>query len=500
MGLFQRIWAGLQQKASTIQPLIYLMNGGGVVSPSRDPRQIAKEGYQANAIVYRCVSLTAQTVASIPVGVFVKGERVENQLSELLRRPNPSQGYGAWMQDLVSFLALTGNSYTEGLVTGGKIKELWVHRTDRMKIKPGRFGVAQYIYEAGGQSKAWDVDPVTQVSPIMHVKYWNPLHDWYGQSPIEAAANCVDQHNLAGAWNQSLLQNSARPSGILQYEGRLTEAQYEKLKSEVSSMYEGSRNAGRPMLAEQGLKFVATQLNALEMDWINGRNMSAREIALVFNIAPQMLGIPGDSTYSNYQEARQALYEDLAMPLLDFILDDFNAYIAPLYKGMEVRKIVDDIPALAAKRQARWATIAGADFMTANEKREAVGLPRVDARDANMLFINPALIPVGPAPGALSSQEEGGTEEGEPDMPETISKDKLDMILSVLEKLKAGSLSVELARDVVAKIDPTFDLSKLEGPAEEEEPEEEPPAVVPPQVPPAEEEEEEEEEEEDPKA
>jgi hypothetical protein len=104
------------------------------------------------------------------------------------------------------------------------------------------------------------------------------------------------------------------------------------------------------------------------------------------------------------------------------------------------------------------------------------------------------LIPVGPAPGAISSQEEddqnGG--DGEPDMMPTISKDKLDMILSVLEKLKAGALPEDLARDIVAKIDPTFDLAKIVGPEEKEsEPKPEP---MPPQlkVPPVEPEEEEE--------
>lgn len=478
---FQRAWANLQQKASSVQPLIYLMNGGGsAISPTRDPRQLAREGYQQNAIVYRCVSVTAKAVASIPVGVFANGVRVDNQLAQLLKRPNPSQGWGAFMEDLVSFLALTGNSYTEGIAVGGKVKELWVHRTDRMKIRPGRFGIGQYVYQAGGSEKVWDVDPVTQASPILHVKYWNPLHDFYGQSPVESAANCVDQHNLAGAWNQSLLQNSARPSGILQYEGRLTDAQYEKLKSEIATMYEGSRNAGRPMLAEQGLKFIATQMTPAEMDWINGRNMSAREIALVFGLAPQMLGIPGDNTYSNYGEARQALYEDLAMPLLDFILDDMNAWLSPLYKGLELKKIVDDIPALAGKRQQRWATVASADFLTINEKREAVGLPRIKAPDADMVFVNPALVPVGPAPLSLSAQEEAGEgnsasegSDGEPDMVPTISKDRLDMILSVLEKLKAGALIEDLARDIVAKIDPDFDLAKIKGPEEAEAEEEE---------------------------
>jgi hypothetical protein len=54
-------------------------------------------------------------------------------------------------------------------------------------------------------------------APVMQLKLWHPLDDWYGLSPLEAAAQGVDAHNAAGAWNKALLDNGARPSGARIY-------------------------------------------------------------------------------------------------------------------------------------------------------------------------------------------------------------------------------------------------------------------------------------------
>jgi len=45
------------------------------------------------------------------------------------------------------------------------------------------------------------------------------------------------------------------------------------------------------------------------MDFIEGKHSAARDIALAFGVPPQLLGIPGDNTYSNLVEARAALWE-----------------------------------------------------------------------------------------------------------------------------------------------------------------------------------------------
>ena len=59
------------------------------------------------------------------------------------------------------------------------------------------------------------------------------------------------------------------------------------------------------------------------------KHSAARDIALAFGVPPQMLGIPGDSTYSNYKEARNAFWEETILPLLTQLLSSLNNWIVP---------------------------------------------------------------------------------------------------------------------------------------------------------------------------
>jgi HK97 family phage portal protein len=90
---------------------------------------------------------------------------------------------------------------------------------------------------------------VPGVRRVLHMKLFHPANDHYGMSPIEAAATAIDIHNTAAKWNKSLLDNSARPSGALVYsarDGNLTPEQYERLKSELETGFQGAHAAGRP--------------------------------------------------------------------------------------------------------------------------------------------------------------------------------------------------------------------------------------------------------------
>src|SRR6476620_6261517 len=76
--------------------------------------------------------------------------------------------------------------------------------------------------------------------PILHLTFFNPLDDHYGQSPLEAAAIAVDTHNAAACWNKALLDNAARPSGALVYAGTdggvLSPVQNRRLKKEFGDV------------------------------------------------------------------------------------------------------------------------------------------------------------------------------------------------------------------------------------------------------------------------
>ena len=92
--------------------------------------------------------------------------------------------------------------------------------------------------------------------------------------------------------NKALLDNAARPSGALVYGARdgerLTDSQFEALKDQLSGVYSGAANAGRPILLEGGMDWKPLSLTPAEMDFVGGKHAAAREIALAFGVPPQL--------------------------------------------------------------------------------------------------------------------------------------------------------------------------------------------------------------------
>ena len=186
----------------------------------------------------------------------------------------------------------------------------------------------------------------------------------------------------------ALLQNGARPSGAMVYDPKegpgtnLTDEQFARLKEEVAAQYSGARNAGRPMLLDGGLNWQEMSLSPKDMEFLDARHAAARDIALAFGVPPQLLGIPGDNTYANYQEARLALWEETVIPLLGHLRDELNAWLVPQFGDETALEIdLDGVPALALRRERTWARLQSAGFLTINEKRRAVGLADIEGGD-----------------------------------------------------------------------------------------------------------------------
>jgi hypothetical protein len=224
--------------------------------------------------------------------------------------------------------------------------------------------------------------------PVLHMKTFNPLNEIYGMSPIEAASYGIDIHNDANVWNHGLIKNSAVPSGALEFDSNLTDEQYLRLKKEVVEQYQGSRNAGRPALLESGLKWKQMAFSPSDMDWLNSKHSSARDISNVFKYPSFLLGIPGDNRHSNMEEAKLSLYENTVLPLAKKIKENLNRWLLPKYPDGENLFLdydEDKIDAMFPKREKKWKAINEASFLTINEKREAVGYEAIDGGDVLQL-------------------------------------------------------------------------------------------------------------------
>jgi HK97 family phage portal protein len=382
------------RKASEARQVMVMNQIGRPVNTPKNYEAYSAEGYQANVIGYKCVSILSRACASIDWELYKGDREIESHpILDLLTHPNPMQSRAAFFESFIAYYMIDGNSYMEAIRPSGKGPpvELWSIRPDKMRIIGGSLGLPQaFVFKYGQNEKLWPVDQITGLSDILHMKTFHPTDAWYGMSPIEAATYSIDQHNDSGKWNLSLLQNMGTPSGALVVEqsdsnpsGIIPAEQFKNLQDQIKNKVAGAGNAGKVMLLEGGMKWQAMGFNAKDMDWMEGRNNAARDIALAFGVPPIILGIKGDSTFANYKEARASLYEDTILPLLDLISDELNSWLIPMYgdQGLELYYDHDSIAALDVRRSEKFAEISGAGFLTTNEKRELLGFDSIDGGD-----------------------------------------------------------------------------------------------------------------------
>ncbi len=132
--------------------------------------------------------------------------------------------------------------------------------------------------------------------------------------------------------------------------------------------------AGRPLLLEGGLDWKAMGLSPQEMDFIEAKNGAARDIALALGVPPMLLGIPGDNTYANYQEANRAFYRLTVLPMATRTAAALSSFLAGHYASpLSLVPDLDRVTGLAAEVSDLWQRIGAATFLTDEEKRAAVG-------------------------------------------------------------------------------------------------------------------------------
>ncbi len=379
--------AASEAKASAVGAAVAWATTGRAAWSPRDSVSLARNGFGRNVIGFRCVRMVAEAAAAVPMVLSDGVRRLEvHPAARLLERPNPGQVRAAFLESVYGHLLLSGDAFVEaaGTLASGLPAELYALRPDRMRVIPGSDGWPEaYEYAVGAKKVRFDMSPEAQ--PILHLKTFHPLDDHYGMSPMEAAMASVDIHNSAGGWSKALLDNAARPSGAIVYRaadgGTMTESQYRRLVEELEENHQGARNAGRPMLLEGGLDWKPMGFSPSDMEFLQTKTAAARDIAIAFGVPPMLLGIPGDATYANYQEANRAFYRQTVLPLVSKVAAGFAAWLsAQAGEAIVLKPDLDALPALAPEREALWRRVTEADFLSEDEKRAMLGLPPGGAR------------------------------------------------------------------------------------------------------------------------
>lgn len=223
-----------------------------------------RQSFLSNPIAQRAVRIIAEGVAQAPL------TSSQSAVLSLVKATSAGQPL---IETLATHLLLHGNGYVQIIKdASGKPVELFALRPDRVKIVADEHGWPCAVeYTVGANKRRIAFEDEDGWPNLIQIKTMHPLEDHYGASALAAAHQAVRIHNAASTWNRALLDNASRPSGALVYDpadgATLTDDQFDRLKSELTSAFAGSVNAGRPMLLDGGLKWQRMAYSPADMDF-----------------------------------------------------------------------------------------------------------------------------------------------------------------------------------------------------------------------------------------
>ena len=250
--------------------------------------------------VYACVRVIAETIASLPVGVYEATENgsqksVTHPLYRLLHdEPNPEMSSFVWRETMLSHLLLWGNSYSQ-IIRSGKTSILGLYPLlpDRMEVDRDSSGRLTYSYTTteGG---------AVQLNPedVLHIPGLG-FDGIMGYSPIALEKNAIGLGIAAEEYGSKFFQNGARPSGILTHPNTVRDPK--RLRESWNATYGGSSNGAKVAILEENMSFTPISLPNNEAQFLEMRKFQVEEICRIFRVPPHLIGDLSRSTFANIE-------------------------------------------------------------------------------------------------------------------------------------------------------------------------------------------------------
>ncbi len=374
MGILDRIFKPREIK----QPKVpYLFNYNNATPPERGVSGFLS-AYSEVGWLFAVVSRIAEGVSEAKWRLYKvneKGERTliyTHPIIDLLNFVNPFQTYQEFTELHEIYMGLAGESFwVLNKNRLGEPAEMWLASPDRMSVVPSaKEFVAGYIYQIGNTKIPLSRDEV------IHHKLPNPTNPYRGLGAVKALAIDLDSELYAGKWNRNFFYNSARPDGLIMFEGTLSEEQFERLKKQWSERHEGTNKAHKVGLLEGGGKYQQIAINAKDMDFKSLRLLNRDNILGAYGMPLSVMGITENVNKANAEAGEYTFARWLVKPRCNRLKHKKNEQLIPMFKNSKGLELDFDevVPQTIEEKKSLAESGMRAGYMTINEARQLQGL------------------------------------------------------------------------------------------------------------------------------
>lgn len=307
----------------------------GVASQVTDP-------YTQSALVFACVRVRAQAVASAPLVLYAStkddAQTIDaGPLYDVFANPNPWMSWRRLAYMTQVFKDLDGAAYWimygrngEYLKPGAIPFEIWPLRGKHCAPVDidGEMLPSQYEVNIAGQSKKI---PAAAVLPLLDM---DPSAMRRGFGPAAAVGSEVETLFGLSQYDRKMSSRLGLPSVVMQTEMELTDDQLKAGQSRLEERL-GSHNAGKPVLIGNGAKVVSIGQTAADMGHKDLREWEMSMILAAFGVTKPLIGVTDDVNRANADAAVQVFWRGTAVYLLRDLEDDIQTRFIRTRSGPE---------------------------------------------------------------------------------------------------------------------------------------------------------------------
>lgn len=374
------------------------------VFPGPHDSEAYMQAHATTGTVWQIVHLLSSTIAHADWRLYLKptDRRVRysqtdtgsNQQKEILKHaartclhhPNAFTTRTSFFELSQMYLDLTGECYwvVEYDQRANFPIGLWNVRPDRMEPVPDPDNfLAGYVYTSPDGQEKIRLD----TNEVIFTRYPNPLDPYHGIGPIQSVLVDIDASRYSSQWNRNFFINSAIPGGIITVPNALKDEQYNELTDRWRESHRGVGRAHRVAVLENGATWAPAQSTAIDMDFVNLRNMGRDIIREAFGVPKVMLGVTDDVNRANAMTSQEVFNAWKVIPRLDRWKDVINHVFLPLFGSSGEGVEFDYQTPLPPDREAANKELIGkaqsAQFLVSagydpHDVLEVVGLPDMD--------------------------------------------------------------------------------------------------------------------------
>ena len=275
----------------------------------------------------------------------------------------------------------------------GRPAELCAINPNKMKVVPhSKDYIAGYVYVNGHDKIPLEKDEV------IHIKLPNPNNPYRGQSPIASIMSDIEAEKFSSQYNKSFFQNSAEPSGVINFEGTLTDSQYERLRYQWNEQHQGVSRSHKVAILEGGATWTGKTVNQRDMQFQQLRLMNRDVILGAYGMPLHILGISESVNRANAEASEYTFARWVLKPRLHRIRAKLNEQFIPMF-GEDLYFDYDSpVPEDVQRNLSVADTGFKSGYITRNEARSLVGLDSVRNGDVFMM-------PLASVPEAVTRQK-----------------------------------------------------------------------------------------------